>query len=264
MKTKLLHRVFTPACFLLATLCTFGQVGINTTTPEGILDVSSNTHGIVLPRVALTATNVAAPVVNPQGGALAVGTVVYNTNETSTGSNDVYKGIYVWNGSEWYNKFAKKHIYMVTQTSMMRPVSSNGYVNVPGLSSQNFTAKYTGTYKIDISMNYGGGYVSDNGPTIDILTQDGNFRFTFDGTNYITPVSTYCTILGTRFYAIWEQFSRTIYIDLVAGQTYNFRLQFDALPAPYFVNSGNSGNGRGYIGIPDHAPCSVEFTYLGS
>lgn len=58
------------------------SVGINTTTPDGILDVNSNVHGIVLPRIALTSTNVAAPVTNPQGGALAVGTVVYNTVTT--------------------------------------------------------------------------------------------------------------------------------------------------------------------------------------
>lgn len=50
------------------------QVGINTTDPDGILDVNSSTSGIVLPRIALNSTDVAGPVLNPQGGELATGT----------------------------------------------------------------------------------------------------------------------------------------------------------------------------------------------
>jgi len=56
-------------CMLLVSLFTiqgFSQVGIGTTTPEGALDVSSTQFGYVLPRIALTATNTAAPVVNPK------------------------------------------------------------------------------------------------------------------------------------------------------------------------------------------------------
>ena len=35
------------------------QVGIGTTLPDGALDVVSTTDGLLIPRVALTATNVA-------------------------------------------------------------------------------------------------------------------------------------------------------------------------------------------------------------
>ena len=68
------------AVFSLMTLCatlSYAQVGINTTTPNGALEISSSTNGVVFPRVALTATNVAAPVVNPNGGSLAPGTTVF-------------------------------------------------------------------------------------------------------------------------------------------------------------------------------------------
>ena len=43
--------------------CTFSfaQVGINTTSPNGILDINSTSQGVVLPRLALTATTVMAP-----------------------------------------------------------------------------------------------------------------------------------------------------------------------------------------------------------
>lgn len=52
---------------LLTSLGTFAQVGVGTTTPNGALDVSSTTNGFVPPRVSLTATNVAAPISNPNG-----------------------------------------------------------------------------------------------------------------------------------------------------------------------------------------------------
>jgi trimeric autotransporter adhesin len=79
----------------------FAQVGIGTTTPNGALDVSSTTQGFLLPRVALTASNVAAPVVNPAGGALANGTLVYNTATAGVFPNNVLPGYYYWNGSQW-------------------------------------------------------------------------------------------------------------------------------------------------------------------
>ncbi len=78
----------------------FAQIGIGTSTPEGILDIDSNIYGVVYPSVALTATNVEAPVVNPRGGGLAVGTTVYNTNTTSTGTKDVEPGIFSWDGTQ--------------------------------------------------------------------------------------------------------------------------------------------------------------------
>jgi hypothetical protein len=77
------------------------QVGVGTTTPAGALDVSSTTNGFIPPRVALTATNIAAPVVNPQGGALVAGTVVWNTATSGTVPNNVAPGLYFWDGTRW-------------------------------------------------------------------------------------------------------------------------------------------------------------------
>lgn len=77
------------------------QVGVGTTTPAGALDVNSTTNGFIPPRVALTATNVAAPVVNPQGGALVAGTIVWNTATAGTVPNNVAPGLYFWDGSRW-------------------------------------------------------------------------------------------------------------------------------------------------------------------
>lgn len=77
------------------------QVGVGTTAPKGALDIESSTNGLIPPRVALTATNVAAPVVNPQGGALVAGTLVWNTATAGSIPNNVIPGMYYWDGTRW-------------------------------------------------------------------------------------------------------------------------------------------------------------------
>jgi hypothetical protein len=81
-------------------LLSYAQVGINTTAPNGMLDINSTTNGFLIPRVALTANNVAAPVVNPQGGALPISTMVYNTNPV-TEANGLSIGYHYWDGARW-------------------------------------------------------------------------------------------------------------------------------------------------------------------
>lgn len=87
--------------FLVLSLKTFSQVGIGTTTPRGILDVNSSTTGFIPPQVALTASNVAAPVTNPQGGAIVAGTMIYNTATAGVSPNNVIPGFYYWDGTKW-------------------------------------------------------------------------------------------------------------------------------------------------------------------
>ena len=97
-KTILLFFGFT---FLFISSNASAQVGIGTTTPRGALDISSSTNGFVPPQVALTSVNVAAPIVNPQGGILASGTIVYNTAIAGSSPNNVTPGYYFWDGSVW-------------------------------------------------------------------------------------------------------------------------------------------------------------------
>lgn len=249
------------------------QVGINTTTPNGILDVNSTTLGIVFPRVILTATNVQAPVVNPNGVGpgfnLAEGTVVFNTNTTITGVNDVVPGIYVWTGSEWFAKFTKKHAEFYKQSGSgidggagLRTDSSAGYENIPDLTSKTFTAKYTGTYKIEVSVNFGGGETIDNGPELDVISQTANFRFTFNSANYDIPMAAWSVQGGgsSNYFAIWEQSSILLYETLTAGSTYNFQIRVDQGSSNGIFDNGESGDGLGYVGID--IPCSVEFIYI--
>lgn len=87
------------ALFITISVC--AQIGIGTTFPTGALDIQSTTNGVVIPRIALTSRIVSAPVVNPQGGALSNGTLIWNTATAGTSPNNVVPGFYFWNGGSW-------------------------------------------------------------------------------------------------------------------------------------------------------------------
>ncbi len=76
------------------------NVGINSTgaSPDASagLDVSFTNKGLLIPRVALTATNVAGPITSPTTSLL-----VYNTATASSGATAVTPGYYYWTGTEW-------------------------------------------------------------------------------------------------------------------------------------------------------------------
>ncbi|PKA82560.1 hypothetical protein ATE92_0691 [Ulvibacter sp. MAR_2010_11] len=57
----------------------YGQVGINTTTPKGALDIVSNNLGLVLPRVTQI-----EDVTNNNSGLAENGTIVYDESRNQT------------------------------------------------------------------------------------------------------------------------------------------------------------------------------------
>lgn len=76
---------------ILFSITTYSQVGIGTTTPNAALDITSANDGLLIPRVALTATNVAAPLTAPSNTEL-----VFNTNTAGAGLTQVTPGLYYW------------------------------------------------------------------------------------------------------------------------------------------------------------------------
>lgn len=69
------------------------------TTPHAssVLDVSSSTKGLLIPRVALTAINVSTPI----GSTPLTSLLVYNTATAGTAPNNVTPGYYYWDGTKW-------------------------------------------------------------------------------------------------------------------------------------------------------------------
>jgi hypothetical protein len=71
------------------------NIGINTTgaapATSAMLDIDAANRGLLLPRVALTATNAAGPIAAPANALL-----VYNTATAGTAPNNVTPGYYYW------------------------------------------------------------------------------------------------------------------------------------------------------------------------
>ena len=251
---------------LFVTASGVAQVGIGTAAPEGMLDLESSTTGLVYPRVALIKTDQEAPVTNPNGGNLVAGTVVYNTSTTSTGDHDVYPGIYAWDGSAWVPQFILEHSALFEQNALdYRVPLSGGYRNVPGLDNESFTAKYTGTYRIEANFNFGAGFVDnpDSGEEIRMATQEGYFRFSFNGDNYDIYTHSYSInndIIPADFNTFRHDSSLILYVDLRAGQSYPLSLQMDVQVSNNSDYNNGSNNAESHVGIG--IPCSIEFTYI--
>lgn len=92
MKKKLLLFIVLPSYSLIA------QVGIGTITPhpDAVLDVTSTTSGLLLPRLSLAATTLATPM-----AAHVAGMIVYNMSAVGSGSTAVYPGVSIKTGTSW-------------------------------------------------------------------------------------------------------------------------------------------------------------------
>ena len=94
-------RIFLPIVFSVLSFVSNAQsVSINNdgSQPDSsaILDIKSNSKGILIPRVALTGANDIATIASPKPSLL-----VYNTATTGSGSNSVEPGFYFWKDSIW-------------------------------------------------------------------------------------------------------------------------------------------------------------------
>ncbi|MCF6306538.1 MAG: hypothetical protein L3J09_01135 [Flavobacteriaceae bacterium] len=74
------------------------NIGFGTNAPNtsSQLEMAAINKGLLINKVILSATNVAAPITTP-----ATGLLIYNTATASTGSTAVTPGFYYWNGSKW-------------------------------------------------------------------------------------------------------------------------------------------------------------------
>ena len=84
-------------CLSIAIISTSisAQVGIGITAPKAALDITAANDGLLIPRIALSATNVAT-VITP-----TISELVYNTFDSAAGANQVTEGFYYWDGTLW-------------------------------------------------------------------------------------------------------------------------------------------------------------------
>lgn len=95
-----MKKIYTIVLILLTTFGISQNVAINSTgaapAASAMLDITSTNTGMLIPRVALTANNVAGPITAP-----ATSLLVYNTATSGTSPNDVVPGYYFWDGTRW-------------------------------------------------------------------------------------------------------------------------------------------------------------------
>jgi hypothetical protein len=287
------HNIYSVIILLLIiTAKTYGQVGIGTVSPQGMLDINDSSYGIIFPSVALTGYNSQTPVINPKEGvtALAIGTAVYNTSLTTNGTNDVSPGIYAWNGSRWVAQFNRIDNEKFEQTgapfrTTIREINPNPNPNeaddVPGLTNQTFTPEYSGFYRVEIHVNLAAGELDEfqTDDPISVATMEGSFFFSMNGTGvnidpnsalysndegwfYVHPYGIYNTTRTPNVASdIIHYVSGVYYLYLQAENDYAFNMSNCIYTGDaYFVDNGDTGTGQGYIG--KEIPCSVEFAFM--
>ncbi|SHG70371.1 hypothetical protein SAMN05421866_1271 [Chryseobacterium oranimense] len=123
-----------------------GNVGIGTATPNAnaLLELSSASKGLLLPRLALTATNNASPL-----SAHVAGMEVYNTvTNTSSAGNEVYPGEYINDGTKWGRSLSTSDVSILVGADGTDAVATSATITVPSgsnvgvntnLSTFNFT-----------------------------------------------------------------------------------------------------------------------------
>lgn len=133
-------------CGVIPSFAQSPRLGINSTgaapAPAAILDMrepntADRTRGMLIPRIELTAANVAAPVVGPANGLL-----VYNTASSSlTGADaqhNVTPGYYIWDTSRrWlrYDALVRRPMLYTTAASSATTTTGNLWFPIPGLQS---------------------------------------------------------------------------------------------------------------------------------
>lgn len=254
----------------------WGQIGIGTSNPQGLLDISM-TQGFVYPRVELSNTQTAS-ITTPDGNPPVMGTMVYNTRNNGTDASAVYPGLYQWNGTEWVAQFDKKDNKIYIQNNNLSTGHSVGEQGI-SFDSKTFVPQYYGTYKIKVSLHFGGGKMDlptsaePDDQHANFGAQGGDFIFSFNGQNHTVSMKSFS---GNNNDALFDggdlkeytnaynqaQFT-ILETDLIPGETYNIGLTFEQLIASGFVSDGAiSTDGSGHIDINGDLGCVIEISYI--
>jgi hypothetical protein len=248
--------------FLFFNFVAHAQVGVGTTAPKAALDVTSTEYGFLMPRIALTASNVAAPVKNPATGnyVLEIGTVIFNT-ATTAGTYGVIPGIYYWDGNNWVSQVHRYFETKFTQTTDLAVATSASYTTIPGLNSKTFTAPYTGRYTFIFSGYLGAGTVDYNSAKVGFV--EGNFKLTVNGTDYRKyshSTSFYNSDSATDYLELFNETNINVNINLTAGQVCTLNASYSGIADDNITESNAHAIGKttllGNL-------CEVNVTYIG-
>ena len=229
MKTHLL-RTWTLFCVLifLTSYSIKAQVGIGTVTPDAssILDIhdSSGSKGLLIPKVALTATNLSAPVTPMPATSL----LIYNTNTAGGGPTAVSPGYYYWDSSQWIPLVSSEKWDLLGNAGTSQSINFLGTTDEQGLT---FRTNNTERFRIPnafqvLAMNNGTStlpfYTWNNDNDTGIF-RIGNNTFGFS-TNKIERL----------------RLSANELVVNNSGNNYSFRIKSSAQENLFFVNGSSN------------------------
>lgn len=206
-----------------------GQVviGTNTAAPNdntiddgAIFQVRSENQGLMIPNVSL---NSRADLVTITATEVE-GLMIYNTALGGTGIDRVSPGYYYFDEGEnkWVRIFAEGYTRYFEQTTGLRAANQSTIYTIPNLD-QDIVAPYTGTYQIYVLGHYSStaalNMSSDAVGYASYMLEVDNIKVR---ESFLTS-STKNT--GGQFQALSQQCTIIYNVDLIEGNTYNFRVR---------------------------------------
>jgi hypothetical protein len=175
------------------------NVGINTTgtAPDASagLDVAFTDKGVLIPRVALTATNSASPITSPTTSLL-----VYNSATAGTSPNNVYPGYYFWDGTIWERFTTGLQRKFLPANVTNNNVTANTIADVTGLS---FDVLSGVKYRFKFYITYTSAATTTgsrwciNGPTTSILFYQSEYPSSTTARAFNNSLTTYNVPTGS-------------------------------------------------------------------
>ncbi|HBR54152.1 MAG TPA: hypothetical protein DEA82_08170 [Flavobacteriaceae bacterium] len=247
----------------LASIGTSAQVVIGESITGGysiddgaIFQLKSDDKGLLIPRVSLLSRNDVTTITATE----TEGLWIYNTSNSGTGLDRVSPGFYFWNGTRWEKMFTEGHTVQYEQTETLRVANTTTTYTIPGLD-QDFVAPYTGRYEIHVT-----GYIAAPNYSNTSLesTVHGSYMLEIDNVKVAESNVSSNTkrTPSNAFQALGRQTTIVYLVDMIEGDTYNFRVRarlwdhenVDASSLNVSGLCGGAASGLAFFGI-----CSAPY-----